>query len=282
MLKRTEHIRRGWPAAMVLLCVASAAWADYPTDVLSMGPVAYWRLGESSGTIAADASGNSLHGDYSGVTLGQPGALFGDADTAAAFDGAASFVQIDHDSAMLLDSGTVLLWFMDTDGVQTAGLFSKDSAGYGTGGHLNVMINTGRLVARLQSTDNYYEVTSGFISADRWYMAALTFGATGMKLYMDGALADTDGYTGGLGTTSGGAGNYEPLALGANTWSSGDLTIQPLVHHFSGRMDEVAIFDGALSVDDIAQLYETGTTPEPGALALLALGGLALIRRKRK
>src|SRR4051812_1334419 len=55
----------------------------YSSAVLALSPIAYYRLGESSGTTAADSSGNGLNGTYNGgVTLGQPGGIFGDPDTA--------------------------------------------------------------------------------------------------------------------------------------------------------------------------------------------------------
>ena len=45
----------------------------YAEEVMSDSPVAWWRLDETSGTTAADSSGNGNHGTYgSGVTLDQP------------------------------------------------------------------------------------------------------------------------------------------------------------------------------------------------------------------
>lgn len=65
------------------------------------GPVAYWRLGESSGTNAADSSGNGLNGTYTGgVTLGQPGALVDDANTAVAFNGSTGYVTVGAPAAL--------------------------------------------------------------------------------------------------------------------------------------------------------------------------------------
>src|SRR6266508_4078199 len=52
--------------------------AAYRTQVLADEPLAYWRLGESSGTSAADASGNANTGTYAGSpALGATGALDG-------------------------------------------------------------------------------------------------------------------------------------------------------------------------------------------------------------
>src|SRR2546430_16501003 len=57
---------------------------SYRASVLADHPVAYWRLDEETGTVLVDASGNGNDGTYAGaVTLGPPGALASDSDTAA-------------------------------------------------------------------------------------------------------------------------------------------------------------------------------------------------------
>src|SRR6185369_12380878 len=61
------------------------ASAGYAAAVLADAPRAYWRLGETAGTIALDAAGADPGTYTGGVTLRQPGALPADVDTAAAF-----------------------------------------------------------------------------------------------------------------------------------------------------------------------------------------------------
>jgi hypothetical protein len=75
-----------------------------------------------------------------------------------------------------------------------------------------------------------------------------------MQLYIDGNAPDTNPYTGGLGTTSGGIGNFEPIALGANTNNSDDLIVTPTVQHLDGSMDDVRIFNRALNLAEIQAL----------------------------
>ena len=49
---------------------------DYDAAVLADSPVAFWKLDEASGTVAADSSGNGNTGTYQGaVTLGETGPL---------------------------------------------------------------------------------------------------------------------------------------------------------------------------------------------------------------
>ncbi|MEO6951379.1 MAG: LamG domain-containing protein [Polyangia bacterium] len=66
---------------------ATQPQGDYPAVVKADNPLAYYRLGERSGAIARDVSGNSIDAQYLGaVTLGVPGAVSGD-DTAVSLDG---------------------------------------------------------------------------------------------------------------------------------------------------------------------------------------------------
>jgi len=276
MIIEYKRRRRMVIAGLVLASMVTAANAqDYATEVLNLNPVGYWRLGEAGGATADDLSTNDLDGTYNGsVTLGRPGALVGDSDTAAAFSG--GYVEVSHDSSLLLNNGTVTLWFNDTDTV-SGGILSKDASYFVTGGHLTIRTDdTDRLTVRLQSTTDSYEVTGADpIQSDRWYMLAVTFGAGGLNLYLDGVLEDTNAYTGGL------IGNTEPMVFAANTWASSPGGSTPLTEYYSGVLDEVAIFDTALSAGQIEQLHTTGLVPEPASLALLAGGALALVRRRR-
>ncbi len=66
----------------------SSSSSTYATVVKADSPRAYWRLGETSGTSAADQSGNANTGTYGGTfTLNQSGALAGDTDPAVRLTG---------------------------------------------------------------------------------------------------------------------------------------------------------------------------------------------------
>ena len=66
---------------------AGAPPPDYPTVVLGDSPTAFWRLGEVSGPVVVDASGNGNSGTYQNrPTLGQPGLISG-ANTSVSLDG---------------------------------------------------------------------------------------------------------------------------------------------------------------------------------------------------
>lgn len=57
--------------------------SGYSAEVMADTPLAYYRLGEASGTTAEDSSGNNRDGTYEGSPqLGQAAVIHGDADTA--------------------------------------------------------------------------------------------------------------------------------------------------------------------------------------------------------
>ncbi len=215
--------------------------------------VGMWELDDAAGLTAADSStiGNDgTLGDMSGNEW-TSGVING----ALEFVGSNDYIAIAHTDDYLINNGTISLWFNANNVSSRGELLSKDSQYADTGGHLTIYVESSRVNARIQDTSNGYTVSSGStLQVDTWYHLVLCWGSEGMKLYLNGSLVDTDSYTGGLGTNSGGIGNYEPMALGACTWISGDLVITPLRFFFDGTIDDVRIYNTVLPVEEIIGL----------------------------
>ena len=255
----------------------------YSATIGSYNPLSYWRFGETAGESTSDAGSTANSGTFHGVTLAQAGAVNGDTDTAISFDGTDDYVEIAHNDAYLIDNGTIQLWFNADDLLTNQALFSKDSMGYDTGGHFTIRLLTdGSIDVRLQSDsdDNFLNSGAGTVNAGNWHHVVVSFGAAGMEFFLDGVSVDTNPYTGGLGTTSGGIGNYEPIAIGASTEISGNGTVTPLEEFFGGCIDEVAIFDQALTDEQIQDLYASAlqnyTTLEDTPLIVNAAEGVLI------
>ena len=259
---------RGGPGMGLAIGMAIGMLGAAAALAPAQGTVSLWRLDAAGGSAVALDSGGTANGVVNGdVSFGHVGAFAG--STAARFDGNGDYIEIAHDDAYLLDEGTISLWFHPLSMPGRAELISKDSTNYDTGGHITAYVDSsGRVQVRLQSDtrDTWLRSGSGSIGRDAWHHMVITFGEGGAQLYIDGALADDDTYTGGLGASSGGVGNFEPMVIGGNTWQSGDLVATPVKNFFNGYIDDVRIYDARLSSTGIAQAMAGGvgeTDPLP-------------------
>jgi hypothetical protein len=222
-----------------------AGGLDYASMVLADSPAGYWRLGETSGTAAADASGHGSTGTYTGgVTLGQAGAISGDADKSALFDGTSGYVSI-ADAAVLRtptnNQWSIEAWVYPTSGSGLKEIIRKanDGSGY------FLRINNGTLESLLNFTGGYVQRSGGTVGTGGWHHVVVTYDGTTRKHYVDGQLAASwsDGATLSFST--------QALAIGA------DPSI-PASEFFAGYIDEVAVYPTALSATRITAHYRKG------------------------
>jgi hypothetical protein len=125
------------------------------------------------------------------------------------------------------------------------------------------------------------------VDANTWHHVAATWDGRYWKLYVDGTLDATKDWTASFTSPVPGTGNevlprYDSIqraAIGAAINSTGAVT-----GGFNGLIDDVQLYDGALTAADIQYLDSNpgAALPEPATLSLLGLGGLAALLRRRK
>jgi hypothetical protein len=293
----SQGLMRNYQATLAAPVANDDSGDPYSSQIDALDPESYYRLGDTSGT---DEQGTSDAVAQAGVSTDPDGALSGDTDPSMAFSGNNDgFVYIPHSSAYEIDEGSISLWFKTTSVGNRDGLFSKDATGTGEGGHLSIYFdNQDQIEIRLQeirnnpgdSSDSHYLNTSGLTLDDgQWHNMVFTFGASGMQLYVDGVLQDSDSsYTGGLRGDVANAGdpedgsqaNQEPITLGAlrRTSASGDPLDVDNNTFFQGSIDEFAIVDQQLTAAEIAELFRTANAPyqlnEDSSLAVSAANGV--------
>ncbi|MBK9121205.1 MAG: LamG domain-containing protein [Phycisphaerales bacterium] len=251
--------------SLEVMLVADAVGRDPLADVLArMAPLAWWRLGETDGTQSVDAAGNFVGLYRNGVQVGAH--VPQRCDRAAYFDGVDDLVDIPHAPEFLLDSGSVHFWFITDVATGPRGLWTKDAQLYGSGGHFGIWIDNSRVRTRIQSLTASYEIVSGVVPTNTWHQVVVTFGDTGLRLYVNGVQVASNAYKGGWGTTSGGSGNTEPIGIGVNTSNSHAGVTSGWVNPFRGMIDEVALFDRILTAAEVAALYQAGSTHPPHTL----------------
>lgn len=210
----------------------------YRDAVLYASPLAYWRLGELSGAVAADETGNGRVGAYvSAPTLGVAGAVSG-GNTAVALNGTTQKITV-ASTALNLTAGplSVAAWVNLSSGSSDAGIAG---VGYTNGYQLN-WHNGGGIYFYIGGGGNAANIN---YSSSGWHFVVGTWdgsiAANGIKLYIDGELVAQ----GTAGVT----------VLSATGFQIGQNTT-----YFNGSVDEVAVFSRALSADEIAGLYAART-----------------------
>ncbi len=229
-------------------------------------PVHYYSMDMCAVPIGVDAiddEAGSLDADVEGTIGIEFSAKY---CQAANFSGEQSFIDIpDPANGNDLSEGSISLFFKTPDlthsNYSSAGsmaLFSKDHNGTETGGHLTLWVtDSGSLVARQQNASSSHSLysTSGLITENQWHHVVYTWGASGMRLYLDGnSIAQKSSYTGGLSA------NSRDMALGANTWqyraTSSSSRKSQLKDFFKGSIDEVKIYDEQLSPSQVSTLEQ--------------------------
>ena len=159
----------------------------YRATVLADGPISYWRLGEASGTTAADELG--VHaGAYVGApALGVPGALASDANTAVGLNGISQSVSIAGSSAFRF-SGTAAfsaeVWFKHVaDGTYRRVLSAENSLGQGW----QIYSQSSSWGFVRSGTGGAAEVSDGTPAGSGWVHAVATYDGAIMRLYENGS-----------------------------------------------------------------------------------------------
>lgn len=274
-------------AATVIPCVLPAASTDYAASVLADSPYAYYRLGESSGTSAADSSGNNRNGSYvNSPTLSVVGQ--GTGDTAVTFNGTnqrvltglAGFASLGNFSMELVLSttttvaGSALIGTTNT-GSSTAFSVTTNQKASGT-----TQANTTRILLRdsAGASINADFASSALYSGNYTHLVVTfdsTLGTSGLKVYINGVAVSVNA-TGTFGTAS--AFGFAPT-LGANN-NRGTVG-----SFLAATFDEAAVYTSILSASDVSAHYQALTSiPEPSTAAILtglAMATLSFSRRRR-
>lgn len=234
-------------AATATLEVGTASSQPYQDLILSHSPGGYWRLGEASGSVATDSSSQSDNGTYEGdVNLGQPGALAGNPDTSAQFAG--GYVNVPNASA-ISPAGpfTLEAWVKPASVVPAPGpgiIEKYDTPAYN--GYALRLDGSNHLQAWILGASSYANVTgTTVLPVGKWSYVAAVYDGQSLTLYVNG-MPD-----GSVHTTLNPSAGQDSMKIGAR----GDDANQ----RFDGNIDEVAVYDHALSPQDIATDYLTGS-----------------------
>ena len=256
----------------VTVTVVPAPTAPYPTTVLASAPIAYYRLDEGpddgagdNGVTAYDRAGG-FNGVYTNVLLGQPGySLASDAGDGAIELG--DFPPNNNDVGNVpayLNFGTpsgnaefsVEAWINEYLFLNGGNCIV--ALGFGNGGEQFVLDTGGSSQGALRffvrnAAGTAIGATSSYVPANdnKWHHVVGVCDEAGgqVRLYMDGVLMASGTIAPGAGVLS----STMPMTIGAR--ESANFTTVSNDFQFIGKIDEVALYNRALSVAEIQSHY---------------------------
>jgi hypothetical protein len=221
---------------------------QFTTLTMGMTLVGEWDFDEGSGVIAEDTSGNTNDGfliNMDPTTDWVAGKL----ETALTFDGVDDYVDCGHDASLdITDEITVMLWIKPNvvgEGGPNAGPICKAEAGVDWSWQLRYNAPGGEDYMGFQFNGDpegstWVSVKQN-LSPGEWYHIAGTFDGTNIKCYLNGVEKDTNQIS---AIKSGNS----TLFMGQDGW--GNI--------FNGVVDEVKIYNRALSAEEIGEDYDAG------------------------
>ncbi|MBD2267379.1 M10 family metallopeptidase C-terminal domain-containing protein [Anabaena sp. FACHB-1391] len=211
---------------------------SYISTVLADVPLAYWRLDETSGTTVYDSSGNGYNGTYFGaVELGKTSGI--NSGSSANFDGTDDYVDtpLDSNSQPL----TIEAWFQAD--VTTGEHSIVDSDTWSQSGQSLILGYWNKdNTLDIQYHNGYYD-SLFVVQPNTWYHAVSIFTSGKVELYINGQFIGSQTYT-------------QPSLDGSNFRIGRHNADDP--QWFDGLIDEVAIYDYALTPTQIQSHYQTG------------------------
>ncbi len=275
---------------------AGAAIVDYPSAVQAMNPTHYYRLDETAMGAVSDtgtAPSPAQHeGSFPPAEVGGVGPAVSGfaAGNKALYNNDGGGVALGLGSSFATDTMSVAMWFLAPGGVEVGDRLFTNNIVRLNGGTENsfqmVMPNGASGWSMAFATGNedpqtpetmQLGVPSNVLNVqdNQWHHVVVVRNGddvSNLVVVIDGVdLTSTLTPTSaGWGTT----GTNAHLGVRADNGNSN--------HNHNGAIDDTAIWlNRALTVQEAQDLYNAALIPEPGSIALFALGGLLLLRRRR-
>jgi hypothetical protein len=219
----------------------------YRSAVMADSPVSHWRLGEASGSTAADAQGANPGSYQNEPTLGQTTLAASASDTAVGFDGVNDSVQVPSSSSLNLTSGFSLEAWIRPSSLPASGSFasvlSKANA-------YSLQFNGSQLEFTIvqNGTSQRCQAAVGAVVAGGTYHVVGTYDGNIQRLYVNDTQVAARVQTGAAST------NGNALRIGSR---------DGLSEFFSGTIDEVAVYNSSLTPGQVDSHFVAASAASP-------------------
>jgi hypothetical protein len=228
---------------------------------LQNGLVGYWPFCGN----ANDASGNGNNGTVNGATLTTD--RFGNANSAYGFDGVDDWIDVAHSASLEIfaaqQSSTISVWIQKINVETARDIISKgvhsDIASLGN--KYLAIVNDGIQLGYFLydfSSMNSVRNSPNSINSNQWYHLVIVRDQN-IKLYLNGIDVSSNAVNSGWTTNYNTILNNKKMTFGAR--NNLDANSNLFLNQFwDGKLDDIAIYNRALTPSEIQQLYIQGQT----------------------
>ena len=247
---------------LTIVFICQYTIAQVPTYVPTDGLLGYWPF---SGN-ADDESGNDYDGLVNGASLSTD--RFGNPNNAYSFFLEDDYISLDENLVFTdADGFTVSIWMKKEDltGYLQGYLFDISDGLGNNGWQQRIAIQTGIAADGSQKAINFYGEGLEGLSwqcittnvdefENQWIniIGVVDMSSNLAKLYINGTEASNSSTSEGFDSISLGQGNSTSKILGRRS------TLFPIDNRFYGEMDDLAIWNRALTPQEIGVLYDSG------------------------
>lgn len=237
----------------------------------NLGLVGFWSLdGTDVTTSVIDRSGQGNNGGFYNAATSSVKTV-GKIGQAMTFDGVDDFIKIPDSS--LYDNTTTLtvsVWMKASvaDATTSFPMLSKTRSVSGFAGWILYRDSSEKIIFYLHDGSTSRSVASTNTFADKlWHHVVGVYNGTDARLYIDGVLAATPG-----AFTSALQDNARSLCIGRTPGN--DNNCGSVISSFAGTLDDVRIYNRALSASEVQNLYMSGNSIANGSLNDSVTNGL--------
>ena len=214
---------------LITICISSVSFGQVPSYVPTNGLVGWWGFNGN----ANDESGNGNNGTVNGATLTTD--RFGNTNSAYDFDGVNDEINANR---TVLSFFSTSIWFNTTQNSTFTPFIDAFNSNWEI--YLNNLRPT--FTKWIALPGNYTEfISSTIVSQNQWNFLVCTFDGNSVKFYLNNVLIST----------------FQNINISINTNGLFYLgaSISGVSQFYDGRLDDIGIWDRALTQCEIQDLY---------------------------